>query len=164
MPFIPTVIRWYDSAANGLAHLECLPLLLARLTLGAVFIPSGWGKLNNLDKVVGFFTELGIPAPQFQAPLAAGSEFLFGITVLLGLFTRISAIPLAVIMVVAMATAKHDELVNSVGALAKIDTLVGFTEFLYLVLLIWLVVRGGGLLSLDRVLLRLRGGSSKPKV
>jgi len=44
---------------------------LARLTLGAVFIGTGWGKLHDLDKVTGFFTELGIPAPGFNALLAS---------------------------------------------------------------------------------------------
>src|SRR5438105_14582962 len=44
---------------------------LARLTLGVVFIGTGWGKLHDLDKVTGFFTELGIPAPGFNALLAS---------------------------------------------------------------------------------------------
>ena len=54
-------------------RLRWLPPSVARLTVGWVFLQSGWGKLQNLPKVVGFFTELGIPAPQFQAPLAGSS-------------------------------------------------------------------------------------------
>src|ERR1051325_9033505 len=50
------------------AKLDWLPGLLSRLTIGGVFIQSGWGKLHHLDKVVQFFTSLGIPAPQIQAP------------------------------------------------------------------------------------------------
>ena len=38
-----------------------LPPLLIRLCLAAVFIPSGWGKLHDLQKVTEFFAELGIP-------------------------------------------------------------------------------------------------------
>ena len=38
------------------------PLAL-RLSLGAVFVASGWGKLHSLDKVTEFFGTLGIPFP-----------------------------------------------------------------------------------------------------
>ena len=43
--------------------------LVARITLGAVFAGTGWGKLTHLDKVTAFFTELGLPAPHFQATM-----------------------------------------------------------------------------------------------
>ncbi|MEA2698539.1 MAG: putative oxidoreductase, partial [Myxococcales bacterium] len=44
---------------------------LARLTVGIVFIGTGWGKLHSLDKVTQFFTDLGIPMPGFNARLTA---------------------------------------------------------------------------------------------
>jgi putative oxidoreductase len=165
MPLIATAIRWYDTGVRLLERLDFVPPLIARLTIGAVFIPSGWGKLHHLDKVVDFFTELGIPAPQFQAPFAAGSELLFGVTVLLGLFTRMSAIPLAIIMVVAMATAKREDLLGTIAepnnAWGFANALVGLSEYLYVVLLLWLLVRGAGALSLDRLLVCKRGGGAK---
>ena len=49
-------------------RLKWLPPTVARITVGWIFLQSGWGKLHNLPKVVSFFAELGIPAPQFQAP------------------------------------------------------------------------------------------------
>ena len=142
-------IALYDRLAGGLAHLEFLPQLVARITLGYVFIESGWGKLHNLDKVTDYFQSLGIPAAHLQAPFAAGSELVFGAAILVGLFTRLSAIPLMVIMVVAILTAKREELDG-------ISALFGFIEYLYIVLLLWLVVRGGGCLALDRLLVRWR--------
>ena len=66
------------------SSLRWLPPTVARLTLGWIFLQSGWGKLNDLPKVIAFFGQLGIPAPQFQAPLAAGTEFLCGALMLLG--------------------------------------------------------------------------------
>ena len=61
---------------------------VARLTIGLVFVQSGWGKLHDLEKVTGYFTELGLPAPHFQAILASTSEFVCGGLLLLGLATR----------------------------------------------------------------------------
>src|SRR3954463_1108927 len=83
---------------------------LARLTLGVVFIGTGWGKLHSLDKVTGFFTELGIPAPGFNAVLAATAEFVCGSLLLIGLLSRLAAIPLIVTMIVAILTAKRADL------------------------------------------------------
>ena len=125
--------------------LSWLPPLAARFTLGWLFIQSGWGKLHHLDKVVAFFTSLGLPAPSFQAHLVATTEFAGGLLVLAGLCTRLAALPLSTIMVVAILTAKRDELHG-------FSDLIGFPEFLYILLLIWLAVAGPGLLSLDTLL------------
>ena len=86
--------------------LRWLPPTVARLTLGWVFLQSGWGKLHSLPKVIAFFTELGIPAPQIQAPFVASMEFLCGVLMLLGLCTRVASLPVIGIMLVALATAQ----------------------------------------------------------
>ncbi len=143
----------YDRLVSGLLQLEFIPQLMARITLGGVFIESGWGKLHNLNKVTEYFQSLGIPAAHIQAPFAAGCELVCGAAVLVGLFTRLSAIPLMVIMVVAILTAKREELDG-------VSALFGFIEYLYIVLLLWLVVRGGGCLSLDRLLVTWRKAST----
>lgn len=139
-----------DRLLDFLKTLAWLPPLAARITLGAVFIEAGWGKLQHIDKVIGFFTELGLPAPAFQAHLVATSEFAFGILVLIGLFTRLAAIPLSIIMVVAILTARAEELHG-------FSDLAGFSEFLYILLLAWLIIAGAGSLSLDRLLIKRRG-------
>jgi putative oxidoreductase len=121
--------------------------LLARLTIGVAFISSGWGKVNNLEKVTAFFTELGIPAPAFQATFVSWVELVCGSLVLLGLATRFAAFPLICTMIVALITAKAEDI-------AGVSDLVGTIEFTYIALLAWLVVAGGGLVSLDRVIVR----------
>ncbi|MCD6023620.1 MAG: DoxX family protein [Fibrobacteria bacterium] len=140
----------FDQLREFLKTLDWLPPLAARVTLGVVFIEAGWGKLQHIDKVIGFFTALGLPAPAFQAHLVATSEFAFGILVLAGLFTRLAALPLSVIMIVAILTARREEL-------RGFSDLAGFSEFLYLLLLLWLVIAGAGSLSLDRLLIKKRG-------
>ena len=146
MSIIHRAIALYDRGTEVLLTLDSLPLLVARLSVGWVMVESGYGKLGNLPDVVEYFRSLGIPAPELQAPFAAGSELLFGATLMLGLCTRISAIPLMVIMTVAIVTAKREEL-------GGVSDLLGFIEYLYIALLLVLLVRGGGFLSLDRILL-----------
>lgn len=124
---------------------DWLPPLLARIVVGWVFTVSGWGKLHNLDKVTGFFTDLGLPMPAFQAHLVATMEFGGGLLLIAGLFTRLASIPLSVIMVVAIATAQRE-------SLHGILDLFGLSEFLYIALLVWLVFQGPGLLAVDTLL------------
>ncbi len=135
--------------------LRWLPPTVARLALGWVFVESGWGKLQNLPKVVAFFTDLGIPAPQFQAPLAAGTEFVCGVLVLLGLATRLASLPLIGTMIVAIGTARASELAGP-------SDLFGFIEFLYIALLLWLGAYGPGPISLDGLFAKKLESTERP--
>lgn len=127
--------------------LDWLSPTAARLTVGWVFFQSGWGKLHDLGKVTDYFTQLGLPAPAFQATLTASIEFVCGALLLLGLCTRLAAAPLIVTMVVAIRTALWDQ-VDSLGSL------FGLAEFLYITLLLWLGTAGAGPLSIDRLIER----------
>ena len=91
-------------------RLAWLPPTAARMTVGWIFVQSGWGKLHNLEAVVKFFTDLGIPAPQIQAPFVAGTELVCGTLVLAGLATRFAAVPLIGVMAVALTTALSDKI------------------------------------------------------
>ena len=128
------------------AHgLRWLPPMLARLVIGWVFLQSGWGKLHSLEKVTAFFTQLGIPAPEFQAKLVACTELVCGALILVGLATRIATIPLMITMAVALMTALKSDIHG-------LSDLFGVSEFLYIALLAWLGVYGAGPLSLDRII------------
>lgn len=128
-------------------QLEWMPLLLARFVTGWIFLWSGWGKLHNLDDVIAFFRDLGIPAASIQAPAIAALEFVGGVLVLAGLGTRVFSFLLACTMVVALITAKRED----IGSLGD---LFGLSEFLYLVLFVVLIVRGAGLISIDALVAR----------
>src|SRR6516165_8110014 len=108
-------------------RLEWLPLLLFRASLASVFVPSGWGKLHDLAKVTGFFTELGIPAPHLNAVVVAVSELVCGSLLLAGLLSRVAAVPLVVSMTIALITAKRLD-IHGVVDLFAVD------EFIYIVL------------------------------
>ena len=134
--------------AERVGHaLRWLSPTIARLTVGLVFLQSGWGKLHDLQKVTDYFTELGLPAAAFQARLASASEFVCGGLLLLGLATRFAAVPLIITMCVAIRTALWDQVDG-------LSSLVGLTEFAYIALLVWLATDGPGPLSIDRVLMR----------
>jgi len=121
--------------------------LLGRLCVGLLFMSTGWGKVHSLDKVTRFFDTLGIPAPALNAVVVGYSELVCGTLLVLGLFTRLSTLPLIVSMVVAILTAKLPDIHG-------LFDLVGADEFTYLCVLMMLALIGPGKLSLDRVLVR----------
>lgn len=130
--------------------------LLVRISLGAVFIPSGWGKLHNLPMVTDYFVELGIPMPGLNALVTSTFELVGGLLILFGLFTRLTSLPLALMMLVATVTAKR----------AEIDGLASFfgqNEMTYLTCFLWLAVAGAGAVSLDRLLFARRLASALPQ-
>lgn len=79
-----------------------IALLLLRLGVGYIFIVHGWGKLTGIDGTAGFFGGLGIPIPLVMAWVVAIVEFFGGIMVLLGAYTKMLNLLLAIIMAVAI--------------------------------------------------------------
>jgi putative oxidoreductase len=126
---------------------EWLPPLLVRLCLAAVFIPSGWGKLHDLGKVTEFFTELRIPWPHLNAVVVAFSELVCGALLLVGLMSRLAALPLIVSMTIAILTAKRADIGSPIDLFA-VD------ELIYVVLAVLILVRGAGAISADGLLAR----------
>lgn len=147
MAMLDNLSKLRAALLDGLRRVAFLGPLLARITVGVVFMTTGWGKLHDLEKVTAFFTDLHIPAPAFQARLVACTELVGGLAMLLGLATRLLAIPLSVTMIVAILTAKRAE-IDGVAAL------LGFEEWSYLVFFIWLALAGPGPISLDHLLAR----------
>jgi uncharacterized membrane protein YphA (DoxX/SURF4 family) len=92
--------------ADGIA-----PLLL-RLYLAPVFLQAGWTKLAHFEDTAAWFGNpdwgLGLPMPELMTALAAGTEFIGGILLIVGLAVRWISIPLMITMLVA-AFAVHWE-------------------------------------------------------
>jgi putative oxidoreductase len=130
--------------------------LVMRLVVGYVFMLTGWAKLNNLPQMIQNFTEWGIPYPRILTPFVSGVEFFGGILLMLGLFTRIPAAMLAVVMLVAIKSAKWENV-------DSLETLLGFEEMTYFAAFLWLAIAGPGAISLDSLLLRATGNESAPK-
>jgi putative oxidoreductase len=105
-----------------------------------IFILAGWGKLTHLAKVTEYFSSLGLPFPSYQAPFVAFSEFSFGLFLILGIMTELSCIPLTIVMIVALATAKQ---------WAGVSEFLALEEVLLIVILLVIMGNGPGKFSLD---------------
>jgi putative oxidoreductase len=143
--------------------LQPLVLLLLRLW-GWQFMVTGWGKLNNHEKVVGFFTQLGIPMPGFNAWFVGGVECFGGILLLLGLLARPTALVLTINMLVAFLSVAKDRAIFF-NAFGNPDTFIAADPFFYLLVAVVVLTFGPGLFSLDTLIGKLtppRGHGHSP--
>ena len=130
------------------------PLLLAiRLYWGWQFWQAGWGKLQDIGKTIDYFTSLGIPAPSLNAHFVAVLEAGGGILLILGLGSRLIALPLVVDMVMAFVTADREALGSIFSDPDKLYAAAPYT-FLFASLLI--LVFGPGKISVDELISRYR--------
>ena len=130
--------------------------LLLRLLLGLVFFPHGaqmalgWFGGYGFSGTMGFFTgTLHIPA--LFAFLAIATQFAGAIALILGLFTRVAALGIAVNMLVAVAMvhAQYGWFMNWFGNQKG----EGFEYHLLAIgIAIVLIIRGGGKWAADRVI------------
>lgn len=139
---IDWLIGWPERVAR---HLQWVAPFFARIVVGWVFMWSGWGKLHHLPAIIENFAGWNIPAPHILAPFVSGVEFFGGLFLIVGVLTRISAGALGITMIVAIASAKWDQV-------DSLETLLGFDETEYLALFLWLAIAGAGALSLDRLI------------
>jgi len=124
--------------------------LAVRIVVGWVFLWSGWEKLQILPTMVKRFADWGIPAPEIMAPFASGVELVGGILLLIGLLTRFAAVPMMIVMLVAIVSAKS-------GDVDSLETLLGFEEVSYFVMFAWLAIAGPGPVSVDHFVLKAAG-------
>jgi putative oxidoreductase len=121
-------------------------LLLARVSIAAVFFLSGRTKVQGLLTLKPltyelFRTEYALPLvpAEIAAPMAAYAEHLFPLLLVLGLCTRLSALAL-------------------LGMTAVIEVFIypnaWPTHLLWSAVLLPLIAQGGGKWSLDRVLFK----------
>ena len=144
-----TLIDLYQLLIRVGNSLQSLFLLAVRLYWGWQFAQTGWGKLGNINKVIQFFTTLGIPAPALNAWFVSGLEFVGGILLILGLGARLIAVPLTIDMIVAFATADREALGNIFSDPDKFYAAAPYT-FLFASLIV--LIFGPGKFSLDGML------------
>lgn len=82
-------------------------VVLVRGLVGGVFLAEGIQKfLFPAELGVGRFSKIGIPSPEVMAPFVGVVEIAGGLLLLVGLLTRLAALPLIVDMLVAISTTK----------------------------------------------------------
>lgn len=140
--------------------------ILIRFLVAFVFFPEGIQKLI-FPAILGSgrFIQIGIPYPDIMAPFVGITEITCGLLILFGLTTRLAAIPLIIIMIVAIISTKipillgHDWWLFHVAKFSR----YGFwsmmheirTDMTMLLAAIYLLIRGGGQWSIDAWLYRL---------
>lgn len=81
--------------------------------VGTVFLSEGIQKFLFPDQLgVGRFLKIGLPMPDFFGYFVPFFEIVCGLFILIGLFTRYAAIPLIIIMIVAIISTKIPILIN----------------------------------------------------
>jgi uncharacterized membrane protein YphA (DoxX/SURF4 family) len=96
-----TLRRWASAGTAPRA------VILVRLLVGAVFLSEGVQKfLFPAALGVGRFAKIGLPSPAALAPLVGTFEIVCGALVIVGLLTRLAAIPLLTIISVAIWATK----------------------------------------------------------
>ncbi|GAB1073574.1 HvfX family Cu-binding RiPP maturation protein [Shewanella algae] len=99
------IIQTYTAFLKSLRHFDGLAPLALRLYLAPVLVQAGYNKLSHFSDTAAWFGNpdwgLGLPMPEVMVALAAGTEFFGGLLLLLGLATRLVAIPMSITMLVA---------------------------------------------------------------
>jgi len=145
--------KYYRLLIRTSSSLESTFLLAVRLYWGWQFMQAGWGKLHDIGKVIGFFTDLGIPAPVLNAYFVSALEFGGGLLLLLGLGSRLIALPLVIDMIVAYITADREALFSIISNPDKFTAAAPYT---FLVASLLVLIFGPGRFSLDALVTRRR--------
>lgn len=135
-----------------LIHDKAGSTIIIRLMVGAVFLSEGIQKFLYANKLgSGRFAKIGLPEPEFLGPFIGSFEIICGTLILLGLFTRLAAIPLLSIMIVAIVSTKL-RLIADDGFWSMLHD--SRTDWSMLLGSLFLIIKGGGRWALDSVLLR----------
>jgi putative oxidoreductase len=145
----------FDAVIGGgmeeLEKLKPLALLLLRLGLGIIFVFHGYPKLfTHTRETMQGMAHMGFPA--YFAYIAGVFEFFGGWLLILGLFTRVAGLLLAVEMAVALV--KVHGIVSNPMAVENYQFPLALAAGAFA-----LAALGAGLLSLDHAIFASRGGS-----
>lgn len=145
--------------------------ILVRASLAGVFVPESWQKLAFPDILgAGRFEGIGIPWPEVTGPFVGWVELICGLLILVGLFSRLAAVPLIIVMIVAIVSTKVPILLGSDWLIFHVRDLDRYgiwsmlheirTDWAMLLGALYVLLAGGGRWSLDAALRRRAGDAS----
>lgn len=146
---------------NSLQTSDSMANLFIRLAVGCVFFPEGMQKLIFPDILgAGRFSAIGVPLPDVMGPFVGWVELIAGLFILIGFASRACAIPLIVIMLVALVSTKIPIWIGDDWWIFNVRELdrYGFwsmahatrTDWAMLMGSIYLLIAGSGRWSVDR--------------
>ena len=139
--------------------------IFIRISLAFVFVLEGYQKLTLPDALgAGRFAKIGIPWPDLMGPFVGIVEIVCGLLILAGFLARFAAVPLIVVMVVAILSTKvpillgHDWLIFRMRELDRYGFLSMThetrTDFAMMMEAIFILLSGAGRWSVDAILWR----------
>jgi len=137
-----SLVRFFFQPATGPAS-----LFLIRLPVGLIFFTQGILKFTDPKMGVERFARIGFAHPGFTAHFVGTFEIVCGALVLIGLWTRLTSLPLLIIITTAIVTTKLPELSRAnQGFWFMVSD--ARTDFAMFCSLIFLMIAGGGVWSL----------------
>jgi len=140
---------------------EWFPVLLARVSMGLFFAISGWNKLFTVAHWKGLLAGMiatGLPFPKLMALFLAWFEFVGGSLLTVGFMSSFFSIGLAFAMIVAIITVEIPFVIPpGLGPLDWLDWFLYLPQVLYVLIFLWLVIKGPGPYSADAVIARKLG-------
>ena len=118
---------------------DSLFFLIIRLIIAIIFIYHGYGKIINVENWTSYLVSKNVPS--FLGFVSAWFEFIIGILLLLGIFTRLSSLGLIIFMIIAILIAHIND---------PVDTY--FYQIGIILCGIIVLLGGGGKYSLDNFL------------
>jgi putative oxidoreductase len=133
--------------------------LVIRLLPGLVFFAEGIKKfMFPADWGVGRFEKIGIIYPGLSAPFVGVVETVCGLLLIIGLFTRPAALLLLINISVALLTTKLPIMMHKGFWSAEDPARTDYSMFMST---LFLIIVGGGAMSLDAWLVKKRKGPPK---
>lgn len=150
--FKNSLLHWISSfytmiiTAGG--KFQSLFLFYMRITWGYQFFILGLAKLGNIEPLSDLFSSLAIPAPLLNAYLIALLETLCGFMLFIGLGSRLAALPLIIMTLVALSAA-HPSNLSELHFLLQPQSLAKEAPYPFLITSVLIFIFGPGRLSLD---------------
>jgi putative oxidoreductase len=140
----------HERLGRGLDYLRSPLLLLTRIWVSWQFLKSGWLKVTQWDSTIELFSsEYHVPvlSPTLAAITGSFGELFFSALLVLGLFSRVGALGLFAVNLMAVVSYWHVLGQEGFEAALAQHVLWGF-------MLLVLTVFGPGTISLDHLLQR----------
>lgn len=117
---------------------------------GTMLLAHGVPKLLDPKPFIEALSSNGFPLPNILAYLSISAEAIFPVFIILGVFTRVSALIIAINMFVAVFVFHLN---------IKEDPFVNFEKaFLYMIVFVFIAIAGGGDWTLKRLFERKQAG------
>ena len=143
------LLAGYHAVESWLDWLRSPALLVFRVWVFWQLLQTGIGKLQHIGKIADFFAQLNIPFPLANAWVVGCLETFGSALIIVGLFSRLVAIPLTFSMIVAYITADMEAWSSF---LTNPDKFEKADPFIFLLAALAILIFGPGKVSLDYLL------------